>query len=159
IHAAHVSLDHPLRGSGAVAGEVRRIIEDATFLSFEKIIDACLVHNVDGLLLSGAIIDADNRGLRGPAALIRGIGRLAERDIAVILDAGRRGQWTGWPAGLRLPPNAHRLGPDFESQVSIARQGHLLATITATDPSVRLHNDAASDWQIQLTQAQGTLAT
>jgi hypothetical protein len=158
IHAARVLLDHPLRGSGAVAGDVRRVIEDATFVSFENIIDACLVHNVDGLLLSGEIIDVDNKGLRGPAALVRGMGRLAERDIAVVLDAGPRGQWTGWPAGLRFPPNAHRLGPDFEGQVSMARQGQLRATITAEDPSVRLH-DATSNWQIQLPEAQGTFRT
>ena len=158
IHASRLLLDHQLHGTGKVTADVRNVVEDATFIAFEKIIDACLIHEVDCLLLSGESIDPGNHGLRGPAALVRGIQRLAERDIPVVLDAGRPGQWSDWPLGLRFPANAHRLGTGFESSVSVARQGHLLATITAVESSAGAHGDKIA-WQIQLPEAHGASRT
>jgi hypothetical protein len=158
VHADRIALDHQLRGTGPMTGEARRVVEDATFIAFEKVVDSCLAHKADCLLLTGDSIDPESIGLRGPAALVRGILRLAERDIAVVLDAGRASQWSSWPAGLRFPPNAHRLGPGFENSVSVARQGHLLATITAADPLARRH-ETCPGWQIQLSEVQGSTST
>jgi len=158
IHASRLLLDHQLHGTGTLAADVRNVVEDATFIGFEKIIDACLVHEVDCLLLAGESIDPANKGLRGPAALVRGIQRLAERDIPVILDAGDSNRWSNWPPGLRFPPNAHRLGTGFESSVSIARSGRLLATITAAETPSGAHRDITG-WQIQLPEAHGTTRT
>jgi hypothetical protein len=161
VLASRLLLDHQLHGprlsgSAGLAPEIRKTVEDATLVAYERIIDACLVHDVDCLLISGDSFDPDDRSLRGPAALIRGIQRLAERDIPVILQSDKRDLWSSWPAGLRFPPNAHRLGAGFESRVAVARQGNLLATISASSGD---EPDAAAPspgWRIQFPDPSGT---
>lgn len=156
IVASRLLLDYQLHGTGILAPEVQKTVEDSTLIGFERIIDACLVHEVDGLLLSGDSFDPEARGLRGPAALVRGIERLAERDIAVVLQNSRADQWLNWPAGLRFPPNLRRLGPGFDADVAITRQGQLVARVAAD----RLEPSAAgAGWQISLPDRAGNAAT
>jgi hypothetical protein len=157
VLASRLLLDHQLHGvrlsgNAPPAPEIRKIVEDATLIAFDHIIEACLVQDADCLLVSGESFHLRDHSLRGPAALIRGIQRLTERDIAVILHADRSDLWSNWPAGLRFPPNAHRLGDGFESRVTISRQGKLLATISVADgrPSAGL------EWQLLIPEAGGS---
>ena len=97
--ASRLLLDHQLHGTrfsanSTLAPEVRKFVEDATLIAYERIVDACLMHDVDCLLISGDCFDPGDHSLRGPAALVRGIQRLAERDIPVILRAERADLWT-----------------------------------------------------------------
>lgn len=159
VHASRLLLDSQLHGTGALAPDVRKIVEDATLAAFEQIVDVCLDREVDCLLLSGDSFDPAAPGLRGPAALVRGIHRLAENDIAVILQVAHPEAWSGWPAGLRLPPNAHRLGPGLETSVSVSREGKLLATIAAGVVVTNSEPDCPSQteigWQILLPDDSG----
>jgi len=158
IQADRLLLDHQLRGvpatfAGGLTPDVRKILQDATLLAFEHMIDQALAHDVHCLLISGDSFDPDDRGLRGPAALVRGIQRLAEHDIPVMLYANRPDLWSSWPAGLRLPANAHRLGAGLATSASVAREGKLLATITADEsaPGPAGRSSAVrSDWSIHL---------
>jgi hypothetical protein len=163
IHASRLLLDHQLHGSRlsateGVASAARKFVEDATLIAFERIIDACLVHDVNCLLISGDCFDPEDRSLRGPAALVDGLERLAERDVPVILHASRPDLWSSWPAGLRFPPNAHRLGEAFENAVPISRQGKLLATVSTneTPPATGI---AGGAWQILFPEASGESRT
>jgi hypothetical protein len=156
IHASRLLLDHQLHGTrlsatDGVTSAAQKFVEEATLIAFERIIDACLVHDVNCLLISGDCIEPEDRTLRGPAALVGGLQRLAERDIAVILHAARPDLWSSWPAGLRFPPNAHRLGEGYETTVPISRQGKLLAAISA--------GETAADWQICFPEASGDSRT
>src|SRR5579872_5624909 len=158
IQADRLLLDHQLRGvpatfAGGLTPDVRKILQDATLLAFEHMIDQALAHDVHCLLISGDSFDPDDRGLRGPAALVRGIQRLAEHDIPVMLYANRPDLWSSWPAGLRLPANAHCLGAGLATSASVAREGKLLATITADEsaPGPAGRSSAVrSDWSIHL---------
>ena len=146
IHAARLLLDHQFPGFqfqgpgsslvGGLAPDVRQFIEDATLLAFEHVVDQALALDVHCVLISGDSFDPHDRSLRGPAALVRGIGRLAEHDVAVVLQSASPDLWSHWPAGLRFPPNAHRLGSGLPASVSIAREGKLLATIAVDDGTV-----------------------
>src|SRR5258708_4149707 len=155
IHVARLLLDRQLHGlqsslAGELAPEVQKIIQDATLVAFERIIDEALAHDVHCVLISGDCFEPADRGLRGPAALVRGIGRLAEHDIPVILQAGRPELWSSWPTGLRWPPNAHRLGDSLATSVSITRAGKLLASIAFDDPAQlpSIHSPAGErGWQ------------
>ena len=171
IHASRLLLDHQLHahqldwGQSSVAElapDVRKIIEDATLIAFEQVVEQALAHDVHCVLISGDSFDPDDCGLRGPAALVRGIGRLTEHDIPVLLQAGRPGLWSSWPAGLRWPANAHRLGPGLTTSVSITREGRLRATVAVGDPTQ--HSSANlpaghSGWQIHLPAVHPTGAS
>jgi hypothetical protein len=84
--------------------------------------------------------------------------RLAERDIPVIVHASRPDLWLSWPAGLRFPPNVHRLGEACENAVSISRQGKLVATISAGETLAAAEN-AGEGWQIHFPEASGDSIT
>ncbi|MGE5194625.1 MAG: hypothetical protein ACM3U2_19205 [Deltaproteobacteria bacterium] len=160
VLASRLLLDHQLHGTrlsgaGAPAPEVRKIAEDATLVAFDHIIDACLVHDAHCLLISGDSFHPDDHSLRGPAALVRGIQRLAERDMAVILYARSPDLWSSWPAGLRFPPNAHRLGDGFEDSVSVSLDGKLLATITVEEQP----QSTLCGWQVLLPDPTGNSRT
>ncbi len=151
IHASRLLLDHQLHGlqlpaSAALVRDLRDVIEEAALNSFDQIVESCLVHEVNCLLLSGECFDPDDCSLRGPAALVRGIERLEEHDIPVVLQSSVT-LWSHWPAGLRIPASAHRLGTGFASSISLTRRGRLIATIAEAEPAT--HPSAAGrGWQI-----------
>jgi hypothetical protein len=173
IQASRLLLDNQLHwqqchgqrapASGEPPPGLKAIIQDATLIAFENIVSQALARDVHCVLISGDSFDPDDRGLRGPAALVRGIQRLAERDIPVILQAGRSELWSSWPRGLRFPPNAHRLGAGLPTSVSIAREGKLLATV-AVDVARQLTSGNSSGqshavgdcWQIHLPATDGS---
>lgn len=134
VHAARLLLDHQLHGLGSLPGELRPLVEDATLTAFERVVDACIAHNVDCLLLAGDSFDHRDHSLRASAALARGLERLAAQDICVVIAAGLADPWSSWPEGLVLPPNVVRLGFDGESEVPISRGGRLLAVVRTLAP-------------------------
>jgi len=155
IQASRLLLDHQLHGTGALSFEARKIVEDATLEAFERIVDACLSHDVDCLLISGDSIDPEDRSLRGAAALVRGIGRLAEREIAVILQSAHPDDLSNWPAGVRFPANVHLFNRETTS-VSIARQGQLLASVEAGGDMCEQPHVACTGWDLKIFDAVGT---
>ena len=63
IHAAGVLADHQVRDTAPCDAEVRSKLIEATLLSFERIIEACVDHEVDFLLLTGDTFDESDRSL------------------------------------------------------------------------------------------------
>lgn len=129
VHAARLLLDHQLRGTGAVSDTIRPWIEDATLSAFDHVVEGCLKHQVDLLLLTGDTIAPGDNSVRGPGALIRGCERLAEQNILVVIAPGEGDPWDAWPAGLRWPANVVRLMPDGPDEVPVLRDGHVLAIV------------------------------
>lgn len=129
VHAARLMLDHQLHGTGPIPEKFRPIVRDATIGAWEKVVDLCLAEQVDLLLLTGESIDPHDQSLRGPGALIRGLERLSEQEIPVVIAAGARDPWESWPGGFRFPANVVRLGIDVADELPITRDGRLLAYV------------------------------
>ncbi len=119
LHAAALRLDHQLCGVGSVPEKVREIVEEASLIAFERVIEACLEHDVDFLLLAGDSFDAGDAGLRGPMALARGFQRLAEHEIATCVVAGPHDPWSSWLSGIHYPELVHRLRPGANTPTMI----------------------------------------
>lgn len=109
LHAADLHLDSPLRGldryDGAPVDEVR----GATRRAFENLIAAALDHKVDFVVIAGDLYDGDwpdhNTGL----FFIKGVTRLAEEGIAVVVVRGNHDAASRLTKALRLPKNVHLL--------------------------------------------------
>ena len=147
IQVSRLLLDHQLPINGTFAPAVGKIIADASFIAWERVVEESLHHDVHCVLISGDCVEPHYSGLRGPAALVRGICRLAENEIAVVLHSSPR-IWENWPAGLRWPAYAHRLGGEFETEAPISQDGRHLATITAYG-----NDEHRPHWQIRLAGA------
>ena len=73
VHATNLRLDQPLTGAGALTADERALVEDATLTAFARIIDACIQHNVDCLLLTGDCFEFQSGTLRGRLQMQRGL--------------------------------------------------------------------------------------
>ncbi|MFO1422428.1 MAG: DNA repair exonuclease [Candidatus Competibacteraceae bacterium] len=137
LHAADLHLDSPLRGldryDGAPVDEAR----GATRRAFDHLIAAALDHQVDFVVIAGDLYDGDwpdhNTGL----FFIKGVTRLAEEGIAVVLVRGNHDAASRITKTLRLPKNVHVLTdsrPETRvlADLGVALHGQSFATAAVT---------------------------
>ncbi len=105
VHAANVLLDEPLRGFGPVPDSLRACVRDATQTAFQRLVDVCLKHQVDFLLLTGNTFVATNASPRTFGTLRRGLLRLAESDVLVLAVPGQLDPPDAWNRMPELPDN------------------------------------------------------
>ena len=107
MHAANIRLDVPVsvQTAEALTDELRFAFEDATLHAFEEVIEACIRHEVDFLLLSGNVFIEADRSLRARLTLLRGFSRLAEHDIQVFVLPGDSDPPEAWRAIPAMPEN------------------------------------------------------
>lgn len=129
IHAAGLRLDHQLEGVPPLSKSARAVAEEASILAFEQIVDACLTHEVDFLLLSGNSFDQQDAGVRGQAILARELERLMEHDIATFLIAGDKDPWPAWLSGVRYSEGVEFLGRDQNSSAPFHVHGKPVALV------------------------------
>jgi DNA repair exonuclease SbcCD nuclease subunit len=112
IHAADLHLDSPFRGYSRIdfADEetrenVLRQLRDCTYSALDNIVDACLAHRVDFLVLAGDIYDLADRSLRAQLRFRDALGRLAGAGVAAFVAYGNHDHGAGWRAELAWPDN------------------------------------------------------
>ena len=134
IHAANVRLDVPVsvQSSEALSDELRIAFEDATLTSFDDVIQACLTHQVDFLLLSGNIFVEADRSLRARLALLNGFDTLAEEKIPVYVLPGDADPAEAWRAIPELPDNVYICFSSNPEPHEVIRNGHVIATVSAS---------------------------
>jgi DNA repair protein SbcD/Mre11 len=130
LHAARLMLDHQLRGLLDLPEPWQETVRDAASIAFDRLIDACLDHQVDFLLVTGDSFDARDGSLRAQAALARGLNRLAEHGIPSYLCCGNSDPWNSWMPQIRFAPEVHILGtPDCPEPCIVLRNSRVIATI------------------------------
>lgn len=116
VHAADLHLDSPFVGIGVSAPpSVLRTLRDATFATYDKIIDLCIDERVDALLVAGDIYDGADRSLRAQQKFVAGLDRLHEAGIRSFVCHGNHDHLAGWEAKLAMPASCHRFGKQIEA--------------------------------------------
>ena len=64
VHTADLHLDSPFVGIQQVDDHVASQLREATFDTFERIVQLCLTRGVDFLVIAGDIYDGRDRSLR-----------------------------------------------------------------------------------------------
>lgn len=131
IHAAGVLADHQVRDTGPCGGEVRSKLIDATLISFERIIEACVDNEVDFLLLTGDTFDESDRSLRARVSIRDGFECLEEAGIDVFVVSGPQDSQDAWASFKDLPDNVSLFVPEVDEPTAIMRNGNVLATLQA----------------------------
>ncbi len=88
IHAADLHLGSPFKGLKDVNEALSKSMVKSTYLAFDRMIELAIENKVDFLLLSGDLVDAEDRNLRALLHLKRGFERLKEASIRVFLVHG-----------------------------------------------------------------------
>ncbi len=115
VHAADLHLDSPFAGFSATApAHVAAALRDATFETYDAIIELCIREHVDALLVAGDIYDASDKSLRAQLRFLDGLKRLSAAGIRSFICHGNHDPLDGWEAGFPTPPGCHRFGGAIE---------------------------------------------
>ena len=76
IHAADLHLDSPFIGLKSLPEQLLKMIKEAPFLAFKKMIDQAISRNVDFVLLAGDLYDGADRNLKTQVMLRKQMERL-----------------------------------------------------------------------------------
>ena len=113
VHAADLHLDSPFRGIRSEApAHVAERLRRATFDAYDRVIDLCLLEQVDALLVAGDIYDGADRSLRAQLRFVEGLKRLDDAGIRSFICHGNHDPLDGWEARLDLPAGCVRFGPE-----------------------------------------------
>jgi hypothetical protein len=129
VHATNLRLDQPLTGAGTLTADERSLVEDATLTAFARIVDACIQHNVDCLLLTGDCFEFQSGTLRGRLQMQRGLERLHDKGISAFIICGSLDPPSSWKRGMALPPNTTLFTADDDEPVDLMAEGRTIASI------------------------------
>lgn len=107
IQAANIRLDVPVsvHTADVLSDKLRTEFEDATLQAFDEVVENCLRHDVDFLLLTGNVFLESDRSLRARLTVLRGFRRLHEKGIQVFVIPGDTDPAEAWRAIPELPDN------------------------------------------------------
>ena len=116
VHTADLHLDSPFRGLLHGAAHLVSTLRDATFDTYEKIIDLCIDRQVDALLIAGDVYDSADRSLGAQLRFVEGLRRLEAAGIRAFICHGNHDPLDGWEARVDFPSNVVRFGPEVSGE-------------------------------------------
>ncbi|MBD5538479.1 MAG: DNA repair exonuclease [Desulfovibrio sp.] len=131
IHAADLHLDTPFRGLAQETGQggrLARLLHDATFIAFERLITCCEREKPDFLVLSGDIYNQEDHSVKAQLALRDGCLRLARLGIPVFIAHGNHDPLSSRLTSVEWPENVVIFGPEPETH-PLARNGETVALV------------------------------
>jgi DNA repair exonuclease SbcCD nuclease subunit len=129
IHTADLHLDSPFKGISEINEKISLELTEASFKTFNKIIDLCIEKEVDFLLIAGDIYDGVDKSLRAQLRFRDGLKRLSEAGIKAYIVHGNHDPLDGWSANLDWPKNVHIFNGKSVEKVSVEKDGEEIAQI------------------------------
>ncbi len=129
IHASRVQLDSPVIIPGECTPADRQLAEDASILAFRSLIDECIAHDADLLLLTGDTFGASLVTLREQMELEQGLKKLSDHDVAVVIVPGPEDPASAWREHMQLPEGVVLVDADLTEPIRIFRDGHEVAAV------------------------------
>lgn len=100
VHAADLHLDSPFVGLLEVDKDIASDLREATYRSFDRIVDLCLERGADFLLIAGDVYDSRDRSLPAQLRFRDGLRRLSGTGIPSFVVHGNHDPLDGWAATL-----------------------------------------------------------
>ncbi|MFB3880991.1 MAG: metallophosphoesterase [Armatimonadota bacterium] len=129
LHVADLHLDSPFAGLRSAPPRVADVVQQATLLTYDRVVETAIREQVDFVLIAGDVYDGRDRSLRAQLRFCDGLARLARSGIQSFVVFGNHDPLDGWSARIEWPVRAHRFGADSVEAVPVVRDGIRLATI------------------------------
>ncbi|RFU64409.1 DNA repair exonuclease [Peribacillus saganii] len=126
MHAADIHLDSPFKGLKGLPFPIVERLRESTFKAFQNMIDACIEHNVDFLLLAGDLYDGENRSLRTQSRFKKEMERLNQHQIQVYIIHGNHDHMDGTWVTMEFPENVHIFNASVEVKTFQRQDGTLV---------------------------------
>ncbi|MBW6478429.1 MAG: DNA repair exonuclease [Bacteroidales bacterium] len=140
IHTGDLHLDTPFKGLSNVNQELAGRLKDATFKSFQKIIDICIEESVDFLLITGDIFDSEIQSLAAQLRFVKELEKLSSRGIPAYMICGNHDPLNSWLEELKLPENVFRFGASQVECFTYEKDGKPLADICGISYGTKTEN-------------------
>lgn len=129
IHASDFQLERPPGGVSEVPEHLRTAFAEAPYRAVERLTDLALAEQVDFVVLSGNLLEAEATGPRGPLFLAEQFARLGARGIAVYWAGGETDPPENWPAFAPLSENVHVFPERSVEEIVHHRDGRAVARL------------------------------
>ncbi|MFS0862509.1 metallophosphoesterase family protein [Fredinandcohnia sp. 179-A 10B2 NHS] len=129
LHIADLHLDSPFSGLSNLPKGIFKRVQESTFISLSRLINAAIKHRVDFVVISGDLFDGEDRSLRAQSRFRMEMERLQKYDIAVYIIHGNHDHLGGsWPH-FEWPSNVHVFTSEEVEVKSYEKEGQVLANI------------------------------
>lgn len=129
IHVADLHLDTPFACTRIDSPEIAKILREATFQAWERVVSTCIENSAAFLVVVGDIFDASQKSLRAQLRFREGLERLNHCSIPVFVTHGNHDPLDSVSASLPPPPNTYVFGAEVETR-EVSRNGEPLAILT-----------------------------
>lgn len=123
IHSADLHLDSPFVGLQYLPKSIFKRIQESTFISLIKMVDAAISLKVDFVLICGDLYDGEDRSIKAQARLRKQMDRLYEAGIDVFMLHGNHDHLSGNWTSIEMPPNVHVFSSEVEVKEFVSRNG------------------------------------
>ena len=102
IHCGDLHLGAPFQYATGISRAVDRAVSEATYVSFDTIIDTAIDEHVHAVVIAGDIYNSEDHNLEAQVRFVRAMYRLAEHRIAVYMVQGNHDPAESWKAQLQI---------------------------------------------------------
>ena len=129
IHCADLHIDSPFKGLSEIHPDLRNMLYQSTFESFNNIVELAIEKAVDCVLISGDIYDCTDKSLQAQIRFRNGLQRLSDAGIHSFVVYGNHDPLDSWSATLKWPDNVTIFGGDKVERCALTKGGEPIAQI------------------------------
>lgn len=129
VHASDLHLGSLPAGVDELNPRVARRLRDATFQSFDRLVDLCIESQADFLVVAGGVLDSQEGSLRAQLHFCNGLRRLAGTGIQAFVCHGDEDPLDSWSTKIIWPQETHIFGGLCVERVEAVRGGQALAEV------------------------------
>lgn len=150
VHTADLHLDSPFSGISYVDERVAERLREATFQTFDNIVDLCIERAVAFLLVAGDVYDSQDRSLRAQLRFRDGLIKLSRAGIPSFIVHGNHDPLDSQLATLQWPDEVHVFGGDGVSCIPVRRGGKTIAHVYGISyPTQDIRRNLATEFRRQ----------
>jgi len=137
IHCADLHIDSPFKGLSEIHQDLRDLLYQSTFESFNNIIELAIKETVDCVLISGDIYDGADKSLQAQIRFRNGLKQLSDTGIPSFVVYGNHDPLDSWSATLEWPPNVFIFGGNEVECFPLKQNSRIVAYIYGISFSTR----------------------
>ncbi|MBT7789968.1 MAG: DNA repair exonuclease [Calditrichaeota bacterium] len=129
IHCADLHIDTPFKGIGSIDQELKDILYNSTFKSFQNIVQIAIDNEVHAVIIAGDIYDGADKSLKAQLKFRDELLRLSEAGIQSFIVAGNHDPLDGWAASIEWPDLVHLFSGKKVEKIPLVIDGETIADI------------------------------
>lgn len=152
IHTADLHLDSPFKGLTYLPMDLLNLVKEASFHSFETIVNQAIDSEVDFVLVAGDLFDLESRSISAQNFIAKCFIALEKENIPVYLVYGNHDYVTDQRLFIDFPDNVHVFGPDVESKTLTTKAGEKIAITGFSYHSQHIKENKLTDFPAKSSQ-------